>query len=135
MEHVVQFEFPFGWGRLVVKTCEAACLEKVQASALSLAAPVELTAAGWAAFKAEVLRILGELPSTVDVQLDLRAPEAQEPATPEGVRAALDRLGWSQEDLARQLGVTSNTVWRWVTGRTPIPVWLHTYIWLVIRQR
>lgn len=136
MEYVVQFEFPYRWGQLVLKAGSAACLEQLQAQTLALASPVEATTEGWLAFRGEVLRVLGNLPPEVDVRLEMLAPAAQVPvATPAGVRAALEALGWSQEELARQLGVTSNTVWRWVTGRTPIPVWLHTYMALTIRQR
>ena len=41
-----------------------------------------------------------------------------------GVREARARLGLKQAELARQLGVTPVTVWRWEHGRTRVPRWV-----------
>ncbi len=41
--------------------------------------------------------------------------------TPEQFRAALDRLGLSQVGFAHIADVSVQTVWRWATGRSPIP--------------
>ena len=37
---------------------------------------------------------------------------------------AREMLGLKQADLARELGVTSVTVWRWEHGRKRIPAWV-----------
>lgn len=44
------------------------------------------------------------------------------------VRAQLGELGWSQAKLATKLGVTPNTVSRWLTGGLPVPTWLGEYL-------
>jgi transcriptional regulator with XRE-family HTH domain len=36
-------------------------------------------------------------------------------------RSALESLGLSQRDLAKELDVTPNTVWRWASGAQPVP--------------
>ncbi len=41
-----------------------------------------------------------------------------------GVREARARLGLGQAELARELGVTPVTVWRWEHGRTRVPRWV-----------
>src|SRR5438552_1628974 len=43
-----------------------------------------------------------------------------------GVREARARLGLGQAELARELGVTPATVWRWEHGRTRVPRWVET---------
>lgn len=40
------------------------------------------------------------------------------------IRAAREALGWSQERLARALGVSLSTVWRWERGKMPAPAML-----------
>jgi len=37
--------------------------------------------------------------------------------TPEGVREIRRLMGWSQESMARQVGVSLNTVFRWETAK------------------
>ena len=44
------------------------------------------------------------------------------------VREALSRLKWTQQMLAVKLGISSNTVSRWTTGASEIPVWLADYL-------
>jgi transcriptional regulator with XRE-family HTH domain len=36
--------------------------------------------------------------------------------TPDELRARLDRLGMSQSEAARRLGVTHAALWRWLNG-------------------
>lgn len=44
-----------------------------------------------------------------------------DPMTPDELRAALDTLGWSQAEAARQLGAANRqTVQRWASGRVPV---------------
>jgi len=40
---------------------------------------------------------------------------------PENIRYMRKKLGWSQSDLAKELGVNLTTVWRWERGETDIP--------------
>ena len=48
--------------------------------------------------------------------------------TPTDLSAALAALGWSQRELARQLGVAESSVRQWLTGksrmRAPLEAWL-----------
>lgn len=48
--------------------------------------------------------------------------------TPEQFAAALDALGWKQSDFCRKTGVTPNTPSRWMTAKTPIPLWVPAYL-------
>ena len=41
--------------------------------------------------------------------------------TPAEFRAALTRLGLSQAEAARRIGVTSMAVAHWLAGRRPVP--------------
>jgi transcriptional regulator with XRE-family HTH domain len=41
--------------------------------------------------------------------------------TPADFRAALTRLGLSQAEAARRIGVTSMAVAHWLAGRRPVP--------------
>jgi len=41
-------------------------------------------------------------------------------ATPDEVRALREQMGMTQEELAREMGVTEFTVWRWENGKRPI---------------
>lgn len=40
--------------------------------------------------------------------------------TPDELRALIKAAGMSNPELAERLGITRQTVWMWVTGRTPI---------------
>ncbi len=44
--------------------------------------------------------------------------------TPDELRAALARLGLSQQALARHWGVNPRTVRRWALGEQDIPPWV-----------
>ena len=44
--------------------------------------------------------------------------------TPKGFTRERERLALSQSALARALGVSHNSVWRWEHGRYPLPLWL-----------
>lgn len=41
--------------------------------------------------------------------------------TPATLSATLQRLGWSQAEAARHLGVTRGAVTRWMTGQRAVP--------------
>jgi len=43
--------------------------------------------------------------------------------TPEEYRAGIRKLGLSQKDYAKRIGVSQTTVSSWVNGRYPIPMW------------
>ena len=38
--------------------------------------------------------------------------------TPQEIRALRDRLGWSRERMAHELGVSASTIVRWEAGTT-----------------
>lgn len=40
----------------------------------------------------------------------------------------LERLGWSQAEFGRRMGVTSTHVGRWVKGDSEMPVYAQTYL-------
>lgn len=42
--------------------------------------------------------------------------------------AALEALGWRYADFARRVDVEPSTIYRWRTGRTPIPKWVGEYL-------
>jgi len=42
------------------------------------------------------------------------------PMTPRELRRALKRLGWTQVELARRIGVNPRTVRKWVLNETPM---------------
>jgi transcriptional regulator with XRE-family HTH domain len=48
--------------------------------------------------------------------------------TPIQLRKALDGLGLSQRELARQLQVNERSVRAWVLGENPIPYWLEVIL-------
>lgn len=48
--------------------------------------------------------------------------------TPDEFAAALAALGWKQSDFCRKTGVTPNTPSRWMTDKTPIPLWVSAYL-------
>ena len=48
--------------------------------------------------------------------------------SPEGLRQALETLGWRQADLCRKAGLHKDTPGRWLSGKTPIPAWVPAYL-------
>ena len=48
--------------------------------------------------------------------------------TSDDLNFQLQTLCWTQADLARSVGVTPNTVYRWMAGLVPIPYWLVNYL-------
>ena len=48
--------------------------------------------------------------------------------TPDDLESQLQTLCWTQADLARSVGVTPNTVYRWIAGLVPIPAWMKGYL-------
>ena len=55
--------------------------------------------------------------------------------TPDDLKTHLKALDWSQAELARRVGVTSNTVYRWAAGLLALPVWLTGYLDMVAMVR
>jgi len=51
-----------------------------------------------------------------------------QPLTPQQLREALDALGWKQVDLCRRAGLNKNTPSCWLSGSTPIPLWVSAYL-------
>lgn len=47
---------------------------------------------------------------------------------PEDMRIARLRLGWTQAELARRIGVSRRTIGRWEMGETPLPLMLASYL-------
>jgi hypothetical protein len=45
--------------------------------------------------------------------------------------AAMDEVRLSQRDIVKLTGKDRATVWRWQTGRSPVP----TYAWTIVRDR
>ena len=41
--------------------------------------------------------------------------------TPDEYRQVVDAIGWSSEEVARRLGVTSKRAQRWRSGNTAVP--------------
>jgi pyocin large subunit-like protein len=48
--------------------------------------------------------------------------------TPEELRQALLALKWRQADLCRKAGLNKDTPGRWLSGKTPIPLWVDAYL-------
>lgn len=48
--------------------------------------------------------------------------------TPEQFTTALGALNWKQTDFCRKTGVHKSTPTNWVTGKTPIPLWVDAYL-------
>ena len=44
------------------------------------------------------------------------------------LRRAKERLGWSAQRLARELRVSERTSWRYLSGESPIPGPVHSFI-------
>lgn len=55
--------------------------------------------------------------------------------SPEHLRQSLRRLGMTQAELAREIGVALPTVSRWATGAVPIPGYVPCIIDLMQRLR
>jgi DNA-binding transcriptional regulator YiaG len=51
--------------------------------------------------------------------------------TPRDLQTIRANLGWSQQRLARALGVARNTVTRWEMGSYPIPRWARAALMLL----
>lgn len=136
MSQTLQVVFPYQWGSLtlVAPPCVSldGAVEPLKPEVLFVPPSVE----GWAELRSRVLQIMASLPPVVSANLSLRGPapvEAEDPM--DVVRQGLVLLGWSHEDLARQLDVTSNTVWRWFSGRTPLPNWVTAYLTMALQAR
>jgi transcriptional regulator with XRE-family HTH domain len=41
---------------------------------------------------------------------------------------AVAALGWRYADFARRMEIEPSTIYRWRTGRTPIPRWVPEYL-------
>lgn len=54
--------------------------------------------------------------------------------TGEQLREALDRLGLSQRELSRRLGVNASTVFRWATDEQATPQYAAAYLELALGQ-
>lgn len=55
--------------------------------------------------------------------------------SPTDLAYKLGKLGWSNQFLARQIGVHPNTVSKWVTGRSTPPKFALAFIDLSIRAK
>ena len=64
-----------------------------------------------------------------------KAGEAGESITSDDLREALDALGWKQSDLWRNAGLNKDTPSRWLNGKTPIPLWVGTYLGALLEIR
>jgi hypothetical protein len=79
----------------------------------------------------EALRTLLSRPGAAKAALDALTQHPTEAAGSHEISAlsnTLEVLGWSQSKLARKLGVDPNTVSRWITGKSPVPLWLMEYL-------
>jgi len=66
----------------------------------------------------------------------LREPQSDETMTRDKMTHdefadAMSEVRLSQGDIAKLTGVYPRSVWRWVTGRSPIP----DYAWTIVRDR
>ena len=136
MSKTIQVVFPYQWGQLTITAPD--CME-LDSAVLPLSPDtfcVEPSLDGWAELRARVLGIMATLPAAAAVSLSLKGPAVLTGDDPMGmVRQGLAALGWNQEELARQLGVTSNTVWRWFAGRTPLPPWVTAFLAMALQGR
>lgn len=53
----------------------------------------------------------------------------------EDLQKALDALGWKQADLWRKAGLNKDTPSRWLSGKTPIPLWVGAYLGTMLEIR
>jgi transcriptional regulator with XRE-family HTH domain len=49
--------------------------------------------------------------------------------------SALKELRWSQAELARRTGISTQSVNAWATGGTPVPPWLPAYLAALLALR
>lgn len=57
-----------------------------------------------------------------------RTEQPDSAMTPEELRQALGALNWRQADLCRKAGLNKDTPGRWLSGKTPIPLWVDAYL-------
>jgi transcriptional regulator with XRE-family HTH domain len=55
--------------------------------------------------------------------------------TSEQLLSALSDLYWSQAELSRRTGVSTQSVNAWAKGTTPVPSWLDSYLSALIALR
>ena len=48
--------------------------------------------------------------------------------TPDEYSRALAALHWKQSDFCRKTGVNKSTPSNWMTGKTPVPLWVDAYL-------
>lgn len=58
----------------------------------------------------------------------MKRPTAYPSMTAAQFRAALTRLGWSQNEFAERAGLTPTTVSRWATGNATPPPWAGAWL-------
>lgn len=63
------------------------------------------------------------------------AGESGEPISADNLRDALSLLGWKQSDLWRNAGLNKDTPSRWLSGKTPIPLWVGAYLGTLLEIR
>lgn len=64
-----------------------------------------------------------------------KASEAGHSISPADLQKALELLGWKQADLWRKAGLNKDTPSRWLTGKTPIPLWVGEYLGTLLELR
>ena len=57
-----------------------------------------------------------------------KASELGHEISSQDLQRALDALGWKQADLWRKAGLNKDTPSRWLSGKTPIPLWVGAYL-------
>ncbi len=55
--------------------------------------------------------------------------------TSDDLKSHLKTLDWSQAEFARRVGVAPNTVYRWMAGLLPMPLWLTSYLDMALMVR
>lgn len=55
--------------------------------------------------------------------------------TPTQLLSTLKDLRWSQAELARRTGISTQSVNAWATGGTPVPPWLPAYLGALVSLR
>lgn len=64
-----------------------------------------------------------------------KASDVDHAITREELQKALDDLGWKQSDLWRKAGLNKDTPSRWLSGKTPIPLWVGAYLGALLEIR
>jgi hypothetical protein len=64
-----------------------------------------------------------------------KASEAGHQISTDDLQKALDALGWKQADLWRKAGLNKDTPSRWLSGKTPIPLWVGAYLGTMLEIR